>query len=298
MKRRFPVVSLAIVPLLLLAACSKPPAEADTDIPADEAPDNSAISDTTPASKPTPAPYVDDSLLTRHRWSLKEAVDAKGRTIGALLVRPDKPVQITFTDGRINVHNTCNGLSGLFRRLGDEIRVESLIGTKMQCVEPEIAALDTEMSLRVQGASRFTAQPGTAQPGNPPKLEWRAENGDILRFVGDMTPEARYGSEGETAFVEVAAYTKPCQPPMATAPQTCLELREVRYDDQGLKTDLGPWRLFYDKIDGFTHEPGIRNVLRVKRYRRDSRPDDGTNIAYVMELSIESETVQEGPPKP
>lgn len=293
MKRRFPVVSLVIVPLLL-AACSKPPAEADTPTsPADEAPDNSALSDTTPASKPSPAaPYVDDSVLTRHRWTLKEAVTAKGGTIGALLIRPDKPVQITFVDNRINVHNTCNGLSGTFRRLADELIVDALIGTKMQCVEPGVAALDTEMSLRIQGSSRFTAQ-----PGNPPKLEWRAQNGDILRFVGDMTPEARYGSEGETAFVEVAAYTKPCQPPMATAPQTCLEVRELRYDDQGLKTNLGPWRLFYDKIDGFTHEPGVRNVLRVKRYRRDGRPDDGTNIAYVMEMSVESETIQEGPPK-
>ena len=292
MKRRFPVVSLVIVPLLL-AACSKPPAEADTPSPADEAPDNSALSDTTPASKPAPAaPYVDDSVLTRHRWTLKEAVNAKGGPIGALLIRPDKPVQITFIDNRINVHNTCNGLSGTFRRLADELIVDALIGTKMQCVEPGVAALDTEMSLRIQGSSRFTASPGT-----PPKLEWRAQNGDILRFVGDMTPEARYGSEGETAFVEVTAYTKPCQPPMATAPQTCLELRELRYDDQGLKTNIGAWRLFYDKIDGFTHEPGIRNVLRVKRYRRDGRPDDGTNIAYVMEMSVESETVQEGPPK-
>ncbi|MBL8261102.1 MAG: DUF4377 domain-containing protein [Xanthomonadaceae bacterium] len=292
MKRRFPVVSLAIVPLLL-AACSKAPVETET-TPADEAPDNSAISDTTPASAPAATPYVDDSLLTRHRWSLKEAVDAKGRTIGALLVRPDKPIQITFVDSRINVHNTCNGLSGVFQRLGDELRVEALIGTKMQCVEPEVAALDGEMSLRVQGSSRFTAQPGNTQSKSPPKLEWRAANGDILRFVGDMTPEARYGSQGETAFVEVAAFTKPCQPPMATAPQTCLEVREVQYDDQGIKTNAGPWRLFYDKIDGFTHEPGIRNVLRVKRYRRDGRPDDGTNIAYVMELSIESETVPAG----
>lgn len=291
MKRRFPVVSLVIVPLLL-AACSKPPAEAATESPAEQAPDNSALSDTTPASNPAPAPYVDDSLLTRYRWTLKEAVNAKGGPIGALMIRPDKPVQITFVDNRINVHNTCNGLSGTFRRLADELIVDALIGTKMQCVEPGVAALDTEMSLRIQGSSRFTAQ-----PGNPPKLEWRAGNGDILRFVGDMTPEARFGSEGETAFVEVAPYTKPCQPPMATAPQTCLEVRELRYDDQGLKTNLGPWRLFYDKIDGFTHEPGIRNVLRVKRYRRDGRPDDGTNIAYVMELSIESETVQEGAPK-
>ena len=296
MKRRFPVVSLVIVPLLL-AACSKAPVEADTDLPADAAPDNSALSDTTPAANPAPAPYVDDSLLTRHRWSLKEAVDAKGRTIGALLMRPDKPVQLTFTDGRINVHNTCNGLSGTFRRLADELIVDALIGTKMQCVEPGVAALDTEMSLRIQGSSRFTAMPGTPQTKNQPTLEWRAGNGDILRFVGEMTPEARYGNQGETAFIEVAAYTKPCQPPMATAPQTCLEVRELRYDDQGLKTNLGPWRLFYDKIDGFTHEPGIRNVLRVKRYRRDGRPDDGTNNAYVMELSIESETVQEGAPK-
>ncbi len=281
MKRRLPVVSLVIVPLLL-AACSKPPAETEAQAPAAAAPDNSALSDSTPASNPAPAPYVDDSLLTRHQWSLKEALDAKGRTIGALLMRPDKPIMISFVDGSIRIQNTCNGLSGMFRRLGDEIRVEALTGTKMQCPEPEVAALDGE-----------------------PTLEWRAANGDILRFVGDMTPEARYGNQGETAFVEVAAETKPCQPPMATAPQTCLEVRELRYDDQGLKTDFGPWRLFYDKIEGFTHEPGIRNVLRVKRYRRDNRPDDGTNIApddgtniaYVMEMSIESETVQQGASK-
>ena len=296
MKRRLPVVSLVIVPLLL-AACAKPQAETEAQDPAAAAPDNSALSDTTPASNPAPAPYVDDSLLTRHQWSLKEAVDAKGRTIGALLMRPDKPVQISFVDGSIRIQNTCNGLSGLYRRLGDEIRVEELTGTKMQCPEPEVAALDGEMTLRIQGSSRFTAAPGTPQTKNQPTLEWRAGNGDILRFVGEMTPEARYGNEGETAFIEVAADTKPCQPPMATAPQTCLELRELRYDDQGLKTDLGPWRLFYDKIEGFTHEPGVRNVLRVKRYRRDNRPDDGTNIAYVMEMSVESETVQQGAPK-
>lgn len=286
MKRRLQVVSLAIVPLLL-AACSKPPAEADTAAPDDTAPDNAALADTTAPSAVADAPYVDDSVLLNHRWSLKEAVNARGGPIGALLIRPDKPVQIAFVDGRINISNTCNGLSAGFQRLGDELRIGELVGTKMQCVEPGVNALDTEIAQRVQGSARFTAK-----PGKPPTLEWHAANGDILRFVGDVTPEARYGGPGETAFVEVAAATRPCQPPMATAPQTCLEVREVQYDAQGVRTGAGPWRLFYDRIEGFTHEPGVRHVLRVKRYSRDGRSNDGTNIAYVMEMSIESETMQ------
>ena len=50
-----------------------------------------------------------------------------------------------------------------------------------------------------------------------------------------MTPEAKYQSEGKTVFLEVAPETKSCT---GVAPQTCLQVREVKYDDKGVKLML------------------------------------------------------------
>lgn len=67
-------------------------------------------------------------------------------------------------------------------------------------------------------------------------------------------------------------------------------MREVRYDDQGIKSGTdGEFQNFYSDIEGYAHEPGIRNVLRVKRYAITNPPADGSSIAYVLDMVVESE---------
>ena len=69
----------------------------------------------------------------------------------------------------------------------------------------------------------------------------------------------------------------------------CLQVREVRYDDAGRKTTTGEWGNFYGSIEGYQHEPGIRNVLRIKRYTVQNPPADASRYAYVLDMMVESE---------
>jgi heat shock protein HslJ len=229
----------------------------------------------------------DKQRLGGYHWRLLDATDAQGRRIDALLIRPDQPIQFDFADDRIAVHNACNGIGGDVRIDGDTMRFAQLVSTKMACVDPAVMALDSEVSTRLQGKVRFAVA-----DGDPPQLMWTAANGDTLRFVGAPTPETRFGSPGETVFLEVAAKTRPCQPPMMPSPQRCLDVRERRYDAQGQPIGApGEWRPFHDTIEGYAHQEGIRQVLRVKRFRIAEPPTDSPAVAYVLEVSIESEMI-------
>jgi heat shock protein HslJ len=228
-----------------------------------------------------------NNTLGGYHWRLQDATDAQGRRIDALLVRPELPVQFDFKDGRIAIHNACNGISGDVRIDNETLRFGPLVSTKMACADPAVMALDDEVGRRVQEQVRFELL-----ESDPPQLVWTAANGDTLRFVGAATPETRFGNPGTTVFMEVAARTKPCQHPMMPALRQCLEVRELHYDAQGLPAGKpGEWRLFHDNIEGYAHEEGIRNVLRIKRFPIANPPMDAPAIAYVLEMSIESEMI-------
>lgn len=52
-------------------------------------------------------------------------------------------------------------------------------------------------------------------------------------------------------------------------PQTCLQVREIKYDNKGIKTQVDKdWTLFYDQIEGYQHRDDQRVIIRVKRYER------------------------------
>jgi hypothetical protein len=73
----------------------------------------------------------------------------------------------------------------------------------------------------------------------------------------------------------------------------CLQVRERHYDEHGLQTGTpGDWQPLYQDIEGYTHEDGIRNVLRVKRYTIKNPPADAPSTAYVLDTVVESEKVQ------
>ena len=268
-----PIHSLMLLSLAL-AACTQTPST-----PAGDA------AGTTPPTEPAKA--MPNDALGGYHWRLQDATDAQGRRIDALLVRPEQPISFDVVDGRIRIANACNAISGAVRIDGGTLTAGPLVSTKMACADPAVMALDDAIGQRLQGTIKFALT-----PADSPQLVWTAANGDTLRFVGEPTPETRYGSAGETVFLEVAANTKPCQHPMMPTPQRCLEVRERRYDAQGLVVGTpGEWQLFHDAIQGYTHEEGIRNVLRIKRYAIPNPPMDAPATAYVLEQSIESEQV-------
>jgi hypothetical protein len=93
-------------------------------------------------------------------------------------------------------------------------------------------------------------------------------------------------------FLEVAPQTVPCRHP-PVPDKTCLQVRERRYDANGLRaSEPGPWQPLQQDIEGYVHQPGVRNVLRVKRYPLKRPPADAPSSAYVLDLVVESETVK------
>lgn len=283
----------------LLAACTKPGAEPPSTTPAAEVPVAAPVATVTPppveavaANAAGGQPVFEKvsviraaSMLPRQQWRLSTATDATGKSITALLVRADKPLQLQFKRPLdIAIANACNQISGTFALAGQTLKLGPYAATKKACADPALAALDAEVGKRLQGDFTYRMAFG-ATPG----LELKSASGDMLVFLGSDTAEARFGGPGERVFLEVAADSKPCSHPLIPDKQ-CLQVREISYDDKGLKVgNPGAFGNFYDTIEGYYHQPGERNVLRVQRYTRKDVPADASKYAYVLDMVVESE---------
>lgn len=274
-------LALLTLSVALAAACSRAPEAPPTAEPA-----------ATPAATTPATTTVDAAMLGAYHWKLDQAVDAKGQRIEALFARADKPVQLDFRDNRIGVANTCNRMGGGYTLEGERLTVADLASTLMACADPKLMALDQEVGKRLQGP-----QTAALAGGETPTLTLTGAGGDVLTFRGEATAETRYGGAGETAFFEVAPETKPCSHPLIPDKQ-CLQVREVHYDAQGLKTGTpGEWQPLYQDIEGFEHVAGTRNVVRVKRHAIKNPPADAPSTAYVLDMVVESELVKDAPRK-
>lgn len=265
---------MLMLPLALMAACSKP------------TPDTPAAGGT-PAAAAAPATTLDLQRLQGNHWRLENATDASGKRVDGLFVRADKPVTLDFSNGQLAVSNTCNRLGGGYTLAGNTLTVAPMASTKMACLDNALMALDEAVGTRLEGA----LQVELAAQG---PLTLRTAAGEVLVFAAEPTAETRYGGEGETVFIEVAAQTRPCSHPLIPDMQ-CLQTREVRFDANGLKQGTpGAFENFFGSIEGYTHEDGVRNVLRVKRYTIANPPADGSSQAYVLDMVVETETVAPG----
>jgi heat shock protein HslJ len=235
----------------------------------------------TPASGDSPG--FDAGPLSRHHWTLADATAADGTRIDTLFARADRPLQLDFADGRVSVSHACNRIGGSYAIEDGRLSVARLASTLMACEDAAVMRLDGEISRRLEAG-------GTLRYDGDGSLLYATATGDLLRFAAVPTPETKYGGSGEQVFLEVAAQRVPCHHPMMPD-YRCLHVREIAYDDRGLKTSEGDWQYLYQDIEGYVHEPGVRNVLRLKRFQVPDPPADGSSVAYVLDMVVESEVV-------
>lgn len=263
---------------LALAACTQAPQ--DTPDPAAGSPDIAAAADAAPAAGAAEA-------LPRYHWRLVEANDAQGQRIDGLFANPDKPLQLDFADGRVSVGNACNRMGGGFTLDGAQLEVGQMAGTMMACPDEALMTMEREAGQRLAGTHAVAFAEGDA-----PRLTLTNAGGDVLVFEGAPTPETRFGGPGARVFLEVAPQRVACSHPLIPDHQ-CLSVRDVTFDDNGVRSEAGEWRLLYDEIEGFTHQPGTRNVLRLDRFERSDVPADASSVVYVLDMVVESELVAE-----
>lgn len=269
---------LASLMVVALAACA----------PAPQTGGPESASSTSAASAPMAArsAAIADAAksLSRHHWQLASAVDKSGQRIGALFARADKPLQLDFTAHGVAISNTCNRMQASYSTAGNRIRIGALAATLMACPDANLQALDKAAAQYLSGTFEFEVGKGT-----PPTLALMTATGDKLAFNGIPTAATRFGSDGSTMFLEVAAETKPCNQRLMPS-KPCLYVRELHYGSNGIRAGVpGAWEVLGQDIEGYVHEPGVRNVLRVKRYKVANPPADASSVAYVLDMVVESE---------
>lgn len=252
-------------------------------------PDSTTHAATNPPAETTlPASAT---VLASHHWQLHDAVDSGNHRLDALFGSSGKPLQLDFSADRINVSNACNRISGGYRIVDGHLVTGPLLQTMMACADPTLMQRETTIKAVLQGKPTLIVSTGD---DGTPLLTLAADSGQTLVFAGKATAETRYGGPGETIFLEVAAQTTPCHHPLIPD-KSCLRVRERHYDAQGLRSGQpGPWQTLAQDIEGYVHQPGTRNVLRVKRYTVKQPPADGSSTAYVLDMVVESELVKSG----
>ena len=259
---------------LALAACAS-----------NTAPESTGAADTSATG--TAGAANADVRLDAYHWRLTNAQDKGGQAIAALAPDPKRPLQLDFDGKRVSVSGGCNRGNSSYTRDAKAVTFGDMARTLMACPGTRLMELDGAIDERLRGALPARIEGGAEAP----RLLLTAANGDRLRFEGVPTPATRYGGEGATVFFEVAPQRAPCSHPLIPNMQ-CLQVRERRYEANGLPiTTDATWQPLSQDIEGYRHEPGVRNVLRVKKYAIKNPPADASSVAYVLDMVVESEIV-------
>ena len=216
-----------------------------------------------------------NKTLSAYQWSANTA-------------NAPKPLVLNFdAQGRLAIATSCNNMMGAWSVENNQFVTGNLAATQMMC-SPEA------MKQEGLAASLFSNRkaPFTLNLSNPdhPKLTVVAANGEKIEFTGTMTAETKYQGEGETIFLEISPETKQCT---GVAPQTCLQVKEIKYAENGVKTYQDKdWTLFYTQIEGFEHDPKAHKIIRVKRYEIKNPAADQSKYAYVYDMTVMNATAK------
>ncbi|RBE77569.1 hypothetical protein BRN01_06310 [Xanthomonas oryzae pv. oryzae] len=216
------------------------------------------------------------TALRAQHWQLQQASDAHGTALRSLFVDGLPAVQLDFNDQRIQVSQTCNALGAIYSVAQAQVQIGRVVSSRRMCADARRMAQERAASDLLSG--RFAVVMDTAAAA--PRLTLTRSDGTRLIFGGTPTADTRYGGPGQTLLIEVAADTVTC----ASDPtRRCLQVREQTQADQSATHD---WQPLEGTIDGFEHEDGIRNLLRVTRYPAGT--DRNADQVYVLDQMLEA----------
>ena len=201
--------------------------------------------------------------------------------------KASKPLVLSFDDNqRLSIQTGCNNQGGTWKVEGNTIVTSPLASTMMACADDLMQQERLSADIFSEKKVPFTLSTQNDQT----ILTITDSKGQKYTFLGKMTAEAKYQSEGKIVFLEISPQTKSCT---GVAPQTCMQVREIKYDDKGIKTYADKnWSLYYGQIEGFKHNPEQRVIVRVKRFEIKNPAADQSSIADVLDMVVEQEIVK------
>ncbi|GAA5532171.1 META and DUF4377 domain-containing protein [Deinococcus aluminii] len=181
------------------------------------------------------------------------------RVDGQPAPRTARPLTLSLGEGRIGGSDGCNSFGGSYRLEGKRLILTGPLVTTLAACPDQTVDVDFPGVLRAQPTLNVT----------PDGLTLTA-NGTTLTFTREVTP-----GQGRVQTWTVAAQRVPCT---GVAPMSCLRIQR----------DGGPWELFYGQIEGFTFQPGVTQVIRVREEDRPAPvPADASSKRYVLVEVVE-----------
>lgn len=233
-----------------------------------------------------------ENSLQAYHWRLFATTDKDGQPAPVIPGIGGEQVTLNFTDKLMSVAKLCNTLGSGYTVKGSKISFTSPVSTMKACMDEDVMRNEQELGKLLPTATEWNLAKAGSTPGNPaPVLTLTFKDGSKWRLKGEPTATTRYGGEPTRIFMEVAAQKEQCSHPLIPNYQ-CLKVRELQYNEAGVKSYTGDWMYYYGEIEGYQHQPGVRNVLRINRYALKNVPADASSHADVLDMVVESEQIR------
>lgn len=201
---------------------------------------------------------------------------------GSYLQTQNGKVTLNFNQNHITYNVGCNQLSNQYSLSKNTMQpIGTGISTLMGC--GELQAREQWLAKQMQSPSELQIMETQVDA----VLSQTTADGSWLQWVGKLKPEVKYG-KGETVFLEVKPKWQYCD---KVTDRKCLEVRDINYDTQGLKTAVGQWYLLDAPIMGYRHDESAQRVLRLTRYRTPPTDTKGYGNLYQLDSVIETKTM-------
>lgn len=201
---------------------------------------------------------------------------------GSYLQTQNGKVTLNFNQNHITYNVGCNQLSNQYSLSKNTMQpIGTGISTLMGC--GELQAREQWLAKQMQSPSELQIMETQVDA----VLSQTTADGSWLQWVGKLKPEVKYG-KGETVFLEVKPKWQYCD---NVTDKKCLEVRDINYDNQGLKTAVGQWYLLDAPIMGYNHDESAQRVLRLTRYRTPPTDTKGYGNLYQLDSVIETKTL-------
>ena len=201
---------------------------------------------------------------------------------GSYLQTQNGKITLNFNQNHITYNVGCNQLSNQYSLSKNTMQpIGTGISTLMGC--GELQAREQWLAKQMQSPSELQIMETQVDA----VLSQTTADGSWLQWVGKLKPEVKYG-KGETVFLEVKPKWQYCD---NVTDKKCLEVRDINYDNQGLKTAVGQWYLLDAPIMGYRHDESAQRVLRLTRYRTPPTDTKGYGNLYKLDSVIETKTL-------
>lgn len=234
---------------------------------------------------------LNTATLADYHWQLLSAKDKQGEPLSALEAIKDQ-VRLKFYLQQSTQYASftvgCNSMSGNFTISNQQLKIGDVISTEMYCEDLDPAERLMAQLMPGNSKLKLSVENPSKSALTQPLLTQEFATGETLVWQGTATAEAKYQQQPDLVFWEVNHQLQDCPNPDQ---KTCLKVRPVYYDEQGIKKGVGDWDIFVDNIEGYNHDSSVDTVLRLKRFTVDPVEVKGKQFVYVFDRIVESSVV-------